>query len=325
MSQKVSSPVAPAKTAGQTSTLDRREGETKEGFGNRIGCRRQRDAACAHFAGAAACRRAEASPSGQRGRADRTQDDAAPAPRCECTDEILEKFNVDEEKRTSTCRQAANPSLPGPPQLGNRSRGSGDCAYNGPLSRKHPAAHAAEGESGGRECRPSSPQRLLPKAEGPTAPVWDGHNRPRARDAECGAVFCCCRPADGRAVRRRHRPRSRQAHCAPPPAGLPHLDTAAHIRGRIARARSGGTSGRLLRSGHRDRLRGCHPPPGRIAASAPPPKPGRPLGRLVIDARPINRRQRRPPPMGLPAMRDVIIRILSWEVPSTCDGKSFFY
>ena len=36
-------------------------------------------------------------------RADRMQDDAPPAPRCECTDEILEKFNVDEEKCTSTC------------------------------------------------------------------------------------------------------------------------------------------------------------------------------------------------------------------------------
>jgi hypothetical protein len=55
------------------------------------------------------------------------------------------------------------------------------------------------------------------------------------------------------------------------------------------------------------------------------PKKIKTLGRLVIDARPINRRQRRPPPMGLPRINDVIRRILGWEVASSCDGKSFFY
>mmetsp|Transcript_38200 Transcript_38200/g.118030 ORF Transcript_38200/g.118030 Transcript_38200/m.118030 type:complete len:894 (-) Transcript_38200:517-3198(-) len=55
------------------------------------------------------------------------------------------------------------------------------------------------------------------------------------------------------------------------------------------------------------------------------PKKIKTLGRLVIDARPINQRQRRPPPMGLPRMAQVIRTILSWEVAAKCDGKSFFY
>merc|ERR1711991_667004 len=55
------------------------------------------------------------------------------------------------------------------------------------------------------------------------------------------------------------------------------------------------------------------------------PKKDKGLGRLVIDARPINRRQRRPPDMNLPRMADVIRQVLSWDFAASCDGKSFFY
>lgn len=49
------------------------------------------------------------------------------------------------------------------------------------------------------------------------------------------------------------------------------------------------------------------------------------LARLVIDARPINRRQRKPMAMHLPSIHGVIAQILEWEVASSCDGKSYFY
>jgi hypothetical protein len=48
-------------------------------------------------------------------------------------------------------------------------------------------------------------------------------------------------------------------------------------------------------------------------------------GRLIFDARRVNRRMTRPPPMELPRIHDVIRRILSWESAAQCDGVSYFY
>jgi hypothetical protein len=48
-------------------------------------------------------------------------------------------------------------------------------------------------------------------------------------------------------------------------------------------------------------------------------------GRLVIDARPVNRLQRKPGPMGLPKLHDLITHVLSFSHAAKCDGKSYFY
>jgi len=49
------------------------------------------------------------------------------------------------------------------------------------------------------------------------------------------------------------------------------------------------------------------------------------LGRLVIDARPVNRRMPPPGPMGLPRLHDTIRHILSFSWAAKSDGRSYFY
>lgn len=49
------------------------------------------------------------------------------------------------------------------------------------------------------------------------------------------------------------------------------------------------------------------------------------LGRLIIDARPVNRHQQRPGPMGLPSVAQVIDTVLAMEWAAKTDGVSYFY
>lgn len=49
------------------------------------------------------------------------------------------------------------------------------------------------------------------------------------------------------------------------------------------------------------------------------------LGRLVIDARPVNIRMKKPGNMGLPSLHGVIRTVLSFRFAAKADGRSYFY